>query len=132
MAVPTVEYIESTETTHEIEFVSISRKKDDCFKITISSTVYYVENWVRHADIYPIPLDSIVRWSTDPETLYTKNWVSEHIWGESIHDTIYTNQIAAIQNDIDGYMKERYLESASAGPINTLNNDIYFDPDWTP
>jgi hypothetical protein len=132
MAVATIDVLLSTETALTIALVSITRKRTDCFKIIVSATVYYVENWQTHADIYPIPLESIINWSTDPETLYTKQFTSEHVWGEGIHENIYVALVSDIQEDIDGYMKEQYLTAAATAPINTLQANIYFSPTWTP
>lgn len=132
MAVDTVDVRLSTETELSITLASITRKRTDCFRITLTVSVIYTEHWQTHADIVPIPLESIVNWDTDPETLYTKSWVVEHIWGESITDTIYTNLVADIQTDLNGYMKERHLTSAAKAPINLLSANLAFDPDWTP
>jgi hypothetical protein len=132
MAIETVDILLSSEITLDIAFVSISREREDCFKITISTTVSYVEHRQTYADIFPIPLESIVNYDTDPEVYYTKNWVVEHVWGESIHDTIYTALVTDIQTDINGYMKERYLTDAAAAPILALDNNVSFDPNWTP
>lgn len=129
MAVATVDVLLSSSTYLSIELVSVSRKRTDCFKITISASVYYTETWQRHADIFPIPLDSIIEWTTDPETLYTKQFITELVWGEdTVHDVIYS-LLTDIQTDITGYMKERWIIANSTAPLNLLNAQVAFDPD---
>lgn len=114
-----------------IAWKSITRKRDDCWRIVISSTVTYTEHY-QTITVGIVPIIVVDDFWTDPETLYTKDFTIEYIWREAIHEAVYTNLVADIQADINQYQKETFLESNAAGAISTLNSNVSYNPDWEP
>ena len=129
--VETEDILIDSEKSMEITWKSISRKRDDCWRITITAGVYITEHYQTVAvGIVPIVISDDF-W-TDPTTIYSKDFVIEYIWGEDITTALYTDLVDEIQADIYQHMKESYTESNAAGPINLLNANVSYNPNWTP